>query len=271
MNKKYSQEVYDYISSHVDGTPYSELAEIVNRELGTEFTHSSIRAYCSNHKLRNGLFQKKGIPRKLRIYTDEIIGFIQENYIGTSYSIMADMVNEKFGTSFTKAQMKCFYGNHHLNSGLTGRFEKGHPPANKGRKQSEYMTPESIERTKATRFKKGHTPQNHREVGSERINVDGYIEVKVAEPKTWKLKHRVVWEEAHGEIPKGTAIRFLDGNKLNCSIDNLISVTREEHLEITRRGFVSENPEITKAVIGIAKLNVAEKKREKKESEDESM
>ena len=40
------------------------------------------------------------------------------------------------------------------------------------------MTPEAIERTKATRFKKGDKPGNHRKVGSERITVDGYIEIK---------------------------------------------------------------------------------------------
>ena len=33
-----------------------------------------------------------------------------------------------------------------------------------------------------TWFKKGHIPANYRPVGSERVNADGYIEVKVADP-----------------------------------------------------------------------------------------
>ncbi len=41
-----------------------------------------------------------------------------------------------------------------------GYFQKGHTPMNKGLKQSEYMTPGAIERTKATRFKKGNVPHN---------------------------------------------------------------------------------------------------------------
>ena len=33
----------------------------------------------------------------------------------------------------------------------------------------------------ASRFKKGNVPKCHRPVGSERVNVDGYVEVKVAD------------------------------------------------------------------------------------------
>lgn len=39
-------------------------------------------------------------------------------------------------------------------------------------------------------------------------------------------------------------------------------ISRKEHIETIRNGFVSENPEITKAVINIAKLNVAVKEAE---------
>lgn len=37
-----------------------------------------------------------------------------------------------------------------------GRFKKGHTPINKGLKQSEYMSPEGMERSKQTEFKKGN-------------------------------------------------------------------------------------------------------------------
>ena len=38
------------------------------------------------------------------------------------------------------------------------RFKKGNVPVNKGKKQTEFMTSEAIERTKATRFQKGMKP-----------------------------------------------------------------------------------------------------------------
>ena len=65
------------------------------------------------------------------------------------------------------------------------------------------MPKEVYEKVKHTMFAKGNVPPNHRPVGSERISIDGYIEVKVAEPDKWRLKQRVVYEEAKGESPEG--------------------------------------------------------------------
>lgn len=44
--------------------------------------------------------------------------------------------------------------------GIRHQYKKGHIPTNKGKKQIEYMTPEGIEKTKATRFQKGQLPTN---------------------------------------------------------------------------------------------------------------
>lgn len=106
------------------------------------------------------------------------------------------------------------------------RFTKGSIPANKGKK----MPAELYERCAPTMFKPGHPSNNRRPVGSERVNVDGYIEIKVAEPDKWKCKHRVVWEAANGPIPKGYNIQFRDGNRLNISLDNLYIISRAEQL-----------------------------------------
>jgi hypothetical protein len=110
-------------------------------------------------------------------------------------------------------------------------FKKGQASHNKGKKQVEYMTPEGMQRSRKTCFKKGNLPKNHRPVGSERIvKKGGYIEVKTAEPKTWRLKHRIVWEQNNGPIPKGANIQFRDGNPQNCSIDNLYLITRDRQM-----------------------------------------
>ncbi len=109
---------------------------------------------------------------------------------------------------------------------ISHRFAPGCVPANKGKK----MRPEVYAKVSRTMFKKGQSPINHRDVGSERVNVDGYVEVKVAEPNKWRLKHRIVWEREHGEIQKGYNIQFRDGNKQNCSIDNLYIISRSEQM-----------------------------------------
>lgn len=109
-------------------------------------------------------------------------------------------------------------------------FQADHTPFNKGKQQSEYMTSEQIERTKATRFKKGNTPHNHKLVGYERLTKDGYIEVKTQEPNVFELKHRVLWEKHNGKIPEGCNIQFKDGNRTNIVIKNLYLISREDQM-----------------------------------------
>lgn len=114
--------------------------------------------------------------------------------------------------------------------GRKHHFKKGNISFNKGRKQSEFLSPEAIERTKATRFKKGQKGWNYKLVGYERVNVDGYVEVKVKESRTFRLKHRIVWEQHNGPLQKGENVQFRDGNRLNCDIDNLYLIRREDQM-----------------------------------------
>ena len=109
---------------------------------------------------------------------------------------------------------------------IATRFHKGHTPPNKGKK----VSPEVYEKMSPTMFKNGHIPVNHREVGSERINADGYIEIKVAEPKRWRLKHRIIWEQVNGEIPKGYNVQFKNHNPQDCRIENLYLICRADQI-----------------------------------------
>lgn len=124
------------------------------------------------------------------------------------------------------------------------RFHKGIIPANKGKK----MPADVYARCSVTMFRKGHRPENHREVGSERVNVDGYIEIKVAEPNKWRLKHRVVWEQSFGPIPKGHNVQFRNGNRQDCSLENLYLISRSEQL-VKQNSLIARYPEDLQKVI----------------------
>lgn len=114
---------------------------------------------------------------------------------------------------------------------IAHQFRKGHVPFNKGvRNIQELLSPEKRARVVANQFKKGHLPKNHKPVGTERTTKDGYIERKTQEPNKWELLHRIVWKEHNGEIPKGFNIQFKDGNKTNCTIENLYIISRREQL-----------------------------------------
>ena len=109
---------------------------------------------------------------------------------------------------------------------IAARFKNGSVPLNKGKK----VSPAIYAKMQPTMFKKGQTPVNHRNVGSERVNVDGYIEIKVAEPNRWRLKHRVIWEQVNGAIPKGFNVQFKNHNRQDCRLDNLYLISKAEQM-----------------------------------------
>lgn len=200
--------------------------------------------------------------RSNHTWTLDDIEYIREHYATTLASdIAAALGVPKSGVYRVAHQLGVFKDKAYIaaiasecarrpgHGGAATRFQPGHRPHNNGRCQTEYMTPEAIAKSAATRFKPGNKPKNYRPVGSERISRDGYIEVKVKEGlRGWALKHRIIWEESRGSIPKGCCLMFKDGNKLNCSLDNLELTTMAERLDRVR---ISRYPEELRDLIRV--------------------
>lgn len=145
-------------------------------------------------------------------------------------------------------------------------YSKGHIPANKGQKPEQWMSPEGLARNVATRFEPGHKPKNWRPVGSERINIYGYIEVKVEDKQYgWRRKHQVVWEATNGPIPAGYNVMFKDGNRQNCSLDNLILVSNKEKMA---RNTIHQYPKEIKEVMMLGGLITREINKQKKQRDE---
>ena len=265
MRRRYSQEVRDFIEEHAAEGSIKDMAERVSSEFGITFTLGAMKAYFNNHKLRAA--PRKGRPRpEKRITTPEQDRFIRENVKGTGYQAMADMVNERFGTSFTKKQMKAYYARNKLNSGLTGQFQKGNVPATKGKTWAEYMSPEGQANSRKTQFKKGHIPHNGGlPIGTLRIRREHesrggkpYYWEKVAQPNVWRMRHVLVWEEHNGPVPDGQMVTFANGDTLNCDISNLILETRAQHAVKNFKGLrISYDKESAEACNQIADLKMA--------------
>lgn len=109
--------------------------------------------------------------------------------------------------------------------GKNHQFKKGLHVWNKGRKLGSNWG-------KQTHFKKGHRPHNYLPVGSKRISKDGYHETKVADPKTWKQDHVLMWEQSNGPVPKTCIIRFSDGNKNNITLSNLMLINTAQNMKL---------------------------------------
>ena len=122
-----------------------------------------------------------------------------------------------------------------------------------------------------TSYKKGNIPQTYKPVGTERITEDGYTEIKVKDPNVWKLKHRLIYEEHYGEIPNGYVVMFLDRDKSNFDINNLILISRKQLRILNQNYLIKDDPELTKSGIILADLliKINEKDKEiKKNGED---
>ena len=112
---------------------------------------------------------------------------------------------------------------------VANQFKPGHTPHNKGKQ----MDAEIYEKVEPTMFKKGNKPFNTKAVGTINVRSDAkgrlyqYIKIKDSH---WELLQRYVWTQAHGEIPAGSVVIFLDGNYLNCELNNLQVISRRENM-----------------------------------------
>ena len=112
---------------------------------------------------------------------------------------------------------------------VANQFKPGHTPHNKGKQ----ISAEIYEKVAPTMFKRGNKPHNTKPVGTINVRADTqgrlyqYIKIKDCQ---WELLQRHVWTQANGEIPPGSVVIFLDGNYLNCELNNLQVISRRENM-----------------------------------------
>ena len=259
----YPEEVVEFIRENVSGKTAEELSILVNEKFGTDFDKNKMKSFKQNHKIRSGREHLKGLKKETELYPKEVLEFILQNYKGKGHAKMAKILNEKFGTKYTTMQIKAFYGNRKLDSGVTGYFESGHIPPNKGKKGF------CAKGSEKGWFGKGHVPANKLPIGTILKKTDGYLWRKIGEgSRDWKQEHILRWEEKNGAIPKGFCLTFLDGNRENVEISNLALVSRAEHVTLTKLNLRSEEPEITETGILIARLYTEKQKKKKERKND---
>ena len=191
------------------------------------------------------------------IWSDEEKQYLAEITPGRGYKEIQSMMSCKFGFDYTRHQIKGAITRNKLNTGRTGRFEKGRATWNKGTK--------GLTKANVTSFKKGQKPHNYKPLGSERITKDGYCEIKVSDTgRRWRPKHVLIYEKHHGKVPKGSVVIFLDGDKRNFDIDNLHLVTRNQLAMLNKNSLIQKDAELTKTAINVVdlmkKISAIEKK-----------
>lgn len=181
------------------------------------------------------------------MFTPEQASFIRDNVRGIGNKELTDRFNKHFNLDLGVNQIKAYKKNHKLSSLLDGQFKKGHVTHNKGKKKYWIGGEE-------TQFKKGSKPHNYLPVGSERVNGDDYIDIKIADPNKWRGKHILAWEEHNGPLPKGHAVIFGDGNRRNFEPNNLILVSRQQLLILNKKKLIQNDADLTRTAVIIADL-----------------
>lgn len=238
--KKWPEEIIKWLQKNVPGRTTKEVVDLMKKQefekYGIDITEETIENAKNRYKIRSGT--KGGIKKGTSlIYPEGMEEYIKSIAKGRTTKEIAEMTRNHFEISFSERQCRAYKKNHGITSGLDKRF------------------------------KKGHEPKNHMKVGEFTHTTDGYLIQKVKEKGTQRERfdfvHRKVWEEQNGPIPKGKQITFLDGNKDNCDISNLIMIDNETNLEMNRKKLRFDEREATRAGVTIAQINITTKKRRK--------
>lgn len=160
-------------------------------------------------------------------YTAEMQDFIRKNADGKRWDELTGLFNAEFGTNKMPRQIQSQAHDIGVRNGIQQRN-----PLGRGR---------------------------YRPCGSKRLDKDGYVIIKVADPCTWKRAQFVEWEKYHEPIDiRKEMLVFLDGNRQNYHISNLYKIPRKYISTLNKYGLWQYiSPETIEAIMNIVKLGVA--------------
>ena len=244
------QYLRDHASSEITR---KEIMEMARRDLGYEISYQFVKHHC----IKENLPFKKSVCQN-RLMTDEQAEYMISIIPGRSSKEVTEMMNEKYGLALTVAQLRSWKKNHKIPSGYDARFRKGTTSHTKGRPWAEWMPPESAAHSRATQFTKGHIAKNSVPIGTISVR-DGYPMIKVCNykgVKNWTFYHRYVWEQHNGPVPKGYKILHLNGDRFDCSIENLRCVPDSVALGANGKFGWTEDPKINETILKAAELKI---------------
>lgn len=198
-------------------------------------------------------------------YTAEQEGFLRKHHFGRTRKELTDLFNQKFRTNKTVLAIKSWCNNRGLHNGNDGKFTEGNVSWQTGLSKKEYMkhfTNKSFARSIAALMDK-----RVHDVGDTIIRHGIPYVITRVEPNTpiddrIKAKRRFVYEQAYGEIPEGHRIIQLDGDQMNCELDNLYCVPDKYIPVLNKNHWLTGNKDITLAAIKWCELFNALKRKE---------
>lgn len=261
VESKYTFEVVEFLRENINSYTWEELCEIIKKDYNIEATVSGICTVCYKYKISKS--------RNLGIYTPEIIEFIKQNSnkgtvwlidnIKKTFNINTDAANlsqlaykKNFKIAKYRNGLNQYVRDFIVEHYNTCTFKELADLVNK---EFNINTSQNKIRAMCHNFLdlEGYDRQYYLNkkkppVGTERILncKDGpriYIryrdlpvtsDTKNEHDLNWMKKTRYVWEQYNEPIPKGYNVVQLDGDFMNCNIENLRCVSKSVLMKINK-------------------------------------
>ena len=218
---RYTPEMLRWIRRHYEQQPLADTARLFETEFGLPVTPKMLAAV--------------NIAMKWEIHAPpaewKVLRWLKRNYVKRTLPETRLVMNRKFGLCASMRDMKKYRSFLGLKGRPKSGFSKGHVPANKGVK----MSPEKYRKCKATMFRKGNVSATVLDMFTIRVRNEGksaaHKVIKIPDPGRrhgkWVIYSRWLWEQEHGPIPDGGIVVHVNGDPLDCRLDNLRLVDRK--------------------------------------------
>lgn len=251
MMHNYTREQENWIINKCGGIHYSELAELFNKTFGTQVTGSAMKCKCHKLGLVSG-FQ----------YTEKQLDWLKENAGKYSRKELTELFNQTFNENRTEQAIKRVCVKHGFLASSTGRFQKGNKPWTANISREEYLThfSDDSRQKQLDCLEKGRRKYKLGDTVIRKIDGIPYAYILIDEGgrSAWRRrlypKGRYVWEQHNGKMPENSVIIFLDGNQLNCNIENLMCIHNQDKIQFTTNGWWQSDKEVKIAGVKFCEL-----------------
>lgn len=223
MKTLFNEKEKEFLIKNMKGLWARDLVVLFNKEFNRDITMRQLQNWRENHKLKSDVYD---------IWNKEEEEFLLKECPNHMVKEVVEMFKEKFNKETTINQITVFKKKHNIKT--DGRFKKG---------QSSYNT---------------------KPIGTETIVYEKdkkQVFVKVGE-NHWERKQKYIYEQHYGKLPEDSIIMFLDGDRDNFDIKNLIALTRHESNIMAGMNIFTKNKEINKTAIELSRLKAKAKEME---------
>lgn len=162
-----------------------------------------------------------------------MISFLKDNADGIKRDELTDLFNQHFGTNQSVVAIRTICKKYDM-----PHIKIGFPKGTSGYDNTKYKVGDECFLA-----------------GEWRVIIS--MESKVPILKRSEYKKRIIWQNEYGEIPKNHCFIYLDGDKRNCTLDNLRLVPLMWMRILNQNGWLAGNREVTLAALEFCKLHYA--------------